>query len=271
MASGNGVGEVPIDRCFPDVDQKIWYHGFICRAYALRVTNGFSDGTFKPNNPVTTLEALAFSFRAFGITTPLAGSGQSWHDPLRAFADEKNILKRHSYTLNTPVSRGRATEIITRVREYKQTGKPISSTSLGCSIGKDLSTQNTLVIAGKTREYLLEVPKNYRKTRSYPLIVAIHGRTNSKEQVKNYMGLENVDDFIVAYPAGLDASAGTRSWGEAENLTFFDTLIREVSEAYCIDRSNILVIGHSLGGWFTQKLACLRGDVIRATASVGSA
>ena len=74
QASGNGVGEVPLDRCFPDVAVNMWYHAYICRAYALHITNGFSDGTFKPNNTVTTLEALAFGFRAFSLPIPQAGS-----------------------------------------------------------------------------------------------------------------------------------------------------------------------------------------------------
>ena len=31
----------------------------------------------------------------------------------------------------------------------------------------------------------------------------------------------------------------------------------------------IYVVGHSLGAWFTNSLACARGNVIRAIGSVG--
>jgi S-layer homology domain len=184
----------------------MWYHAYICRAYALRVTNGFSDGTFKPNNPVTVLEALAFGFRAFSIETPVAGIGESWHDPVRRLAHEKNILPIDSYTLSTPISRGRATELITRIRTYKHSLSPLDYKSHGCSVGRDLMKKNTITVQGKSREYLLTVPRGYLKVKNYPLIIGIHGRTNSNEQVQGYMGLNKTSDFIVAYPLGLDAS-----------------------------------------------------------------
>lgn len=271
QASGNGVGEVPLDRCFPDVAVNMWYHGYICRAYALHITNGFSDGTFKPNNTVTTLEALAFGFRAFSLPLPQAGSGELWYEPLRKIADEKHIIPSNSYTLATPISRGRATELIMRIRAYKQSQTILSYGSAGCRVGHDLQGKNTLTIAGKSREYLLTLPTNYSGRKEYKLIIANHGRTNSNEEVKNYMGLGNTSDFIVAYPAGLDVASGGRSWSEAESITLFDAMIEQITDAYCIDRSKIFVVGHSLGGWFTQKLACLRGDIIRGMAGVGSA
>ena len=271
QASGNGVGEVPLDRCFPDVAVNMWYHGYICRAYALHITSGFSDGTFKPNNTVTTLEALAFGFRAFGLPIPQAGSWELWYDPLRRIADEKHIIAIDSYTLATPITRGRATELIMRIRTYKQSQTILSYGSAGCKAGHDLQAKNTLTIAGKSREYLLTLPTNYTGKKEYKLIVANHGRTNSNEEVKNYMGLGNTSDFIVAYPAGLDVASGGRSWSEAESITFFDAMIEQIDEAYCVDRSNVFVVGHSLGGWFTHKLACLRWDVIRGIAGVGSA
>ena len=147
QASGNGVGEVPLDRCFPDVAVNTWYHAYVCRAYALHITSGFSDGTFKPNNTVTTLEALAFGMRAFGISIPTAGNRELWYEPLQKFAGEKHIIPMNSYTLGTPISRGRATELIMRIRMYRQTQSLLSYGSTGCKAGSDLQTKNTLIIA----------------------------------------------------------------------------------------------------------------------------
>ncbi len=85
------------------------------------------------------------------------------------------------------------------------------------------------------------------------------------------MGLQgrSQDDFIVAYPAALK-SGSSFSWSEKDNLTFFDAMTLEIADNYCIDRDDIFIVGHSLGGWFTQKLACLRGDHIKGMAVVGS-
>lgn len=85
------------------------------------------------------------------------------------------------------------------------------------------------------------------------------------------MGLQgrSQDDFIVAYPAALN-NGKTFSWSEKDNLTFFDAMILEIADNYCIDRDDIFIVGHSLGGWFTQKLACLRGDLVKGMVAVGS-
>jgi hypothetical protein len=59
-ASDITLPEISDEQCFPDVKTSMWYHKYICTAHALEIANGFDDGKFKPNNTVTTLEALAF-------------------------------------------------------------------------------------------------------------------------------------------------------------------------------------------------------------------
>lgn len=53
------------------------------------------------------------------------------------------------------------------------------------------------------------------------------------------------------------------------DVAVFDQLLKEFSENYCIDLDRVYVVGHSLGSWFTNSLACVRGDVIRASGSLG--
>ena len=86
------------------------------------------------------------------------------------------------------------------------------------------------------------------------------------------MGLQKgQSDTIVAYPAALRASSGNSfSWSEKENMIFIDAILRQVSENYCINRNHVYAIGHSLGGWMAQRIACLRGDFLSGLAVVGS-
>lgn len=49
----------------------------------------------------------------------------------------------------------------------------------------------------------------------------------------------------------------------------FDKIVEEFSNNYCINEDQIFVIWHSLWAWFTNSLACARGDIIRAIWSVG--
>lgn len=49
---------------------------------------------------------------------------------------------------------------------------------------------------------------------------------------------------------------------------FFDALVQEISENYCIDPDEIYAVGHSLGGWFTSMLSCARGSTLRGVGIV---
>ncbi len=86
------------------------------------------------------------------------------------------------------------------------------------------------------------------------------------------MGLQKgQSDTIVAYPAALRASSGNSfSWSEKENMTFIDAIMRHISDNYCINRNQVYAVGHSLGGWMAQRIACLRGEFISGLAVVGS-
>lgn len=85
--------------------------------------------------------------------------------------------------------------------------------------------------------------------------------------VQNYMLLERQSDYIVAYPAGLP-NGSAYSWSSEENITFVDTIIRDVTNSHCVSRSDIGIVAHSLGAWFASRLACTRGDVFRSMAIV---
>lgn len=102
----------------------------------LGIVKGFDDGTFGPDRPVTTLEALAMSLRLYSIplitTTP-------WYTGYRDFADTSNLLDSASYSLVTPMSRGKASELILRIREYSIKKTPLQNLSHGCTKPGDLS------------------------------------------------------------------------------------------------------------------------------------
>jgi hypothetical protein len=106
----------------------MWYHSYICEAVSLGIVKGYTDGKFKPDNPVTTLEALAIGLRLYGLAPP--DGTPDWYTTYRTFADEKNILRTSDYNLATPISRGKASDYILRLREYNRTNSPAPSRSL---------------------------------------------------------------------------------------------------------------------------------------------
>lgn len=281
-SAGTSIDTSKRERCFPDVNPTLWYSPYICTANQLGIAKGFDSWNFWPNDTVTNLEALAFGFRAFGIQIP--DTGTNWYDSYQKVADTNNILATHGYLLSTKISRGKAAELIERIKEFKATKQVLDYKSAGCEVGGKLATKNTIVIDGVTRKYNLYVPSNYTKDKQYGLVVALHGRTNSNDMVQGYMGLQwgynggvgtrskdgsarqSQNDYIVAYPAWLPVSGGY-SWGGG-SVKLFDAMIQQISSNYCVNRDQVFVVWHSLGASFANQLACVRWDVIHGVSAV---
>ncbi len=266
-------------QCFPDVAASAWYTPYICTAKQQGIATGHIDGLFRPDGSVTVHEAIAFLARTFEIDVENPQSGH-WYEPYESFASENEIIDTSRYNVTQHVLRGQVAEITDHFLQYAE-GEEITYNSFGCSRTAK-SGLSPLDVWGKSREFLQFVPSSYDNKSPHSLIIAFHGRTNSNEMVQDYMGLEgrrqwrnnswqqnSQNDAIVVYPAGLP-NGGGYSWDQAENVDFFDKLIRTMADNYCIDRRNIFVVGHSLGGYFANKVACLRGDVIRGKGVVGS-
>lgn len=131
-------------------------------------------------------------------------------------------------------------------------------------------------MAGRERDLIAVVPESYTPTTPHALVVAFHGRTNSNAQVRRYYRLEtNAENTLFLYPAALP-QGNAYSWSgpgdpadALRDYAFFDTMLATYAEGYCLDLDRIFVVGHSLGAWFANSLACARGDAIRAVATLG--
>ena len=265
----------PEEQCFFDVDTNLWYAKYVCSGVEKEITNGYSDGSFQPNGTITVIETLAFAARAFDLGVESLNEGQEWYEKYIAFAHVNNIFPKHSYTVNTLISRGQASELINRVRKFAQ-NEYLDYKSSGCSVNPELTSGSyTIEAGGLMRQYLLYVPSGMKKDKEMSLTIAFHGRTNSNEMVRDYMQLGGgrygykQNDFIVAYPAGM--GAGPYSWSQFENIEMFDAIITKVSEELCVNRDKVFSVGHSLGSYMSNKVSCQRGDVIRAMTGVASA
>ncbi|MCH8518417.1 S-layer homology domain-containing protein [Candidatus Gracilibacteria bacterium] len=265
QVSGIEYDDEPMEECFPDVHDNMWSKKYICTAKDIGITQGFKDGTFRPYNTITTIEALAFISRIFSFEVPQ--ENEEWYENQRIFFTHNNIFGPHLYTKNSLLSRGQATELLIRSQDF-QDGIMRDNISQACGTGIIPTDSGTIELAGSTRNYILSLPDGYDANRSYPVIFGIHGRTNSNEMVQGYMRLENYPGgAIVVYPAGL--GNGPYNWHQSENIDYFDALLAKISKNYCVKRDRVFVVGHSLGGYFTYKLGCLRGDAIRAISVVG--
>ena len=103
--------QLPPGAVFSDVSGH-WAEEIIGWAASYGIVNGYPDGTFKPENPVSEAEFLVMLFRAFPhITIPQADGGDPWHAPYYALAEQYNwpIFKHHeALTFN----RGRVAQVL---------------------------------------------------------------------------------------------------------------------------------------------------------------
>lgn len=56
--------------CFPDVQPGSWYEQYVCDAAQRHYVEGYSDGTFRPERPVSRVEALKMIMTVLDIPVP---------------------------------------------------------------------------------------------------------------------------------------------------------------------------------------------------------
>ena len=142
----------------------------------------------------------------------------------------------------------------------------------------------------QTRQFFISIPAAYDSKLPNRLIVGLHGRDYSGDKMKSYLGLEkspvvSQSNELFIYPDALSRNFG--SWGSAigwqlgpgaadtnaageEDVAFVDAMIAYMKNNYCIDSERIFVTGQSWGGDFASALACIRGDVFRASVPVAA-
>jgi polyhydroxybutyrate depolymerase len=121
-------------------------------------------------------------------------------------------------------------------------------------------------VLGLIRTYYLRVPGSYDPNRAYPLIFRWHG--SGGNGLSGGLGIEfsSGNDAIVVGGDGLN-----REWNseaDSADLLFFDRMLETIEKRYCVDRDRVFSYGFSSGAYFTNLLACERGEVLRASAAI---
>lgn len=269
-----GSSEPASGHCFTDVPEDAWFAPYVCAARRREIINGYDDGTFKPAQTVNTVEAMKMLLLVYGHEAN-EPPGELWYKPYVTVFDRTNVLPEGTYLPNQPLDRAHAADLIARMMQHED-DRIDPELSPGCGKAES-EPQTKLMVSDMERTYLLTKPKNYVSHDPAPLIVAFHGRTNSNEQVRAYFGLDKTaTEYFIAYPAALQKDTGTFHWSDPgdklstlRDLKLFDAIVKELTDTYCIDMTRIYTAGHSLGAWMANSVACARGGIVRASATVG--
>ncbi|MBN2667795.1 MAG: T9SS type A sorting domain-containing protein [Bacteroidales bacterium] len=147
-------------------------------------------------------------------------------------------------------------------------------------------TEKFVQFNGKNREYLEYIPNVYNGSVAVPIILCLHGLGDTKENFFN-IGMNYIADtanFILLFPEALDdtimgTSTGT-AWNsgasysiynlnpDIDDVGFLTYIIEQTKALYNIDESRIYVMGFSMGGFMTNRLACEMPGYFAAGVSI---
>lgn len=260
--------------CYDDVqDQR--YARYICYATVREMVKGIGDGQFWPENTVTIAQWLKIAVNAFGWLGVVEWEWDGWYQSYLERAHNNNILSKYAVYPDSPMTRGQMAYLTHQLMLDQKNEREFDDVrdvvwSQWCDVSAPSTAPTSFMVYGIERHAIVDIPNNYNPSKPTQLIVAWHGRTNSNSQVRSYYKVSrNTPNAIVVYPLWLPEAWPSRSWSPTSDVAFFDMIVHDISQNYCIDQDQIDIIWHSMGAGWTNWLACVRGDVIRGMWSVG--
>jgi polyhydroxybutyrate depolymerase len=135
-------------------------------------------------------------------------------------------------------------------------------------------------VDGRNRTYRLRIPPAAISGEPLPLMVVLHGFTQTAAQIEEAYAMNAVADtagFYVVYPNGTNTFLFLQGWnaslagGGVDDVHFIDELITSLGAAYSIDTSRVYATGFSNGGGMSVVLACALPGRIKGIAPVAAA
>jgi polyhydroxybutyrate depolymerase len=132
-----------------------------------------------------------------------------------------------------------------------------------------------IAVGGLERSYLVQPAPGARGAGRLPVVVLLHGGTQSAEDIWRETSLPTLgarEGFLVVAPEALG-----RHWNDARSVTgasavddvrFLKAVIAEVIAQDHGDPSAVFMVGSAHGGFMTMRFACDAGESLRAAASL---
>jgi len=125
------LGEEPdtsVSPTFYDVSYDEWFAGYVNRAWALKIIQGYSDNTFRPSQTVNQAELLKIAFESFGIdlsdyavtNLPSGIDATAWYAPYLQYALDNDLLDLNAVDLDAGMTRELFSELIYRLIEQQE-------------------------------------------------------------------------------------------------------------------------------------------------------
>ncbi len=159
-----------------------------------------------------------------------------------------------------------------------------SAVSRGENAGTDRLGE--MVHDGRSRSYLVHLPKSYNAKKKYPLVLILHGGGGNARltaQMTGFSATADREGFIAVYPDGTGLIEGLfLTWNagnccgfaldeETDDTGFLRALLQRLKKEHAVDPNRVFVTGFSNGGMMSYRLACELSGAIAAIAPVAGA
>lgn len=149
--------------------------------------------------------------------------------------------------------------------------------------GADKLKTGTLKWGGQERSYHVYLPKGYSKTKSWPLVLALHGGGgkgkdfNSKLTGGSFRKAADKHGFIVVYPEGIekgwndgrkDLKDRKPELAKSDDVGFLSKVIDVVVKKHKADAKRVYATGMSNGGFMSNRLGVELSKKLAAIAPV---
>ena len=212
--------------------------------------------------PSRILSLLLFLFLSLGLTTACGETESGSTDPL-PFTDQEEGDGHNGEESNTG----------------DQDSEP-GSTGDGDNQEPGIR-DHTGPIGPEDRLVYPRFPSSYDNAGNHPLLIMLHGIGSNAAQTLGFFNLTNqahAAGFVILTPEGTIDSMGRRFWNatdaccdfdgtRVDDLSYLTDLIDEAVEKYAVNPDQVYFMGLSNGGFMAHRMACHRGDRIKAIVS----
>jgi hypothetical protein len=167
-------------------------------------------------------------------------------------------------------------------------GKDAPPDAIGKAVMHNLTVTNLAakyMPAYVSRYYYTTLPTNFDPTKQYPVVFYGQGCGQTGSEGSSWTSGHFLSDifYVQLIPATVTGAtvvpsdgspgcfqAGKQGGADSPDGPYFDQVLAQIEQTYCIDTGKMYVSGSSSGAWLSNYLACARGNILRgATADSG--
>jgi polyhydroxybutyrate depolymerase len=152
-----------------------------------------------------------------------------------------------------------------------------SSAATASPSAAPVRTTGHIQVDGMDRTYLLATPPDVAGRDPLPLLLALHGWTqtmNDAEEISGFDAMATDPGAVIVYPQGYGQSWNAGACCKPANVEgvddvkFLGALIDQLEREYPVDPNRVFVLGGSNGGEMAERLGCELSGRIGAIADV---